>query len=97
MGENHFAAYPVALYGTVLLLAGFAYFILERALVASQGQDSALEQAVGKDFKAKLSVALYLVAIVLACRWPRIACSVYVFVALLWLVPDRRIEKKLTA
>ncbi len=95
MGENHFASHPVAIYGVVLFLAGIAYYILERALISSQGEGSALGQAVGKDLKAKLSVVLYAVAIAVACRWPYIACSIYVIVALIWFVPDRRIERKL--
>ncbi len=95
MGENHFAASPVALYGIVLFLAGLAYVILSRVLVACQGADSALASALGDDFKAKASVLAYAVAIPLAFLRPAIACAIYVLIAVLWLIPDRRIEKVL--
>ena len=94
MGEN-FGAVPVALYGTVLLLSGVAYFVLERALLAHHSQDSALARAVGDDFKGKLSIAIYLLGIALAFVLPELACGLYVLVAILWLVPDRRIERAL--
>ena len=93
MGENHFAAWPVALYGAVLFLAGFAYFILTRVLVACHGGDSPLASALGDDFKGKASVFCYAVAIPLAFVRPWIACAIYVLIAVLWLIPDRRIEK----
>jgi uncharacterized membrane protein len=93
MGETHFAPLPVALYGAVLLLAGVAYFLLSRALVVRHGSDSTLAHAVGRDGKGKLSVALYAAAIPLAFVDPRIACAIYVVVVVLWLIPDRRIEK----
>jgi uncharacterized membrane protein len=96
MGENHFAPLPVALYGAVLLLAGAAYFILARALVAHHGRDSALAKALGRDFKGKASVALYALAIPLAFVSPWLACALYVAVAVMWLVPDRRIERTLS-
>jgi uncharacterized membrane protein len=92
MGE-HFAALPVAVYGTVLILAAVAYFILTRALVARHGRDSAIAAAVGRDDKGKLSVVIYAVAIPAALVEPRLACALYVAVAVIWLVPDRRIEK----
>jgi len=95
MGENHFAPWPVALYGAVLLCAGGAYFILARALIAHHGKDSVLALALGRDLKAKISITLYLVAIPLAFVNSWISCALYVFVAILWLVPDRRIEKKM--
>jgi uncharacterized membrane protein len=97
MGENHFAALPTASYGLVLLLAAIAYFILERAIIASQGPDSILARAVGADWKGKVSPILYLIAILLAlpARW--ISQAIYVAVALLWLVPDRRIERVLSS
>jgi uncharacterized membrane protein len=94
-GNTNFAAWPVAAYGAVLLLAGCAYYILTRVLIADQGQDSALARAVGRDFKGKLSLLLYAAAIPLAFLEPLIACALYVVVALLWLVPDRRIESTL--
>ncbi|HEX9165071.1 MAG TPA: TMEM175 family protein [Gemmatimonadales bacterium] len=95
MGETHFAEWPVALYGLVLLSAGVAYFILSRSLIALHGQESVLATAVGADRKGRLSVALYALAVPVAFanRW--IACAVYVAVAAIWLVPDRRIEDRL--
>ncbi len=95
MGENHLAAIPTAIYGFVLLMAGLAYYILERAIIAKQGRESFLELAVGKDWKAKLSLALYLAGIPLAFVSSWIASALYVFAALLWLIPDPRIEKAL--
>jgi uncharacterized membrane protein len=95
MGENHFAALPVALYGGVLLCAAVAYFILTRALIAHHGKDSALATALGRDFKGKISIGFYAVAIPLAFENSWLACSIYVLVAIMWLVPDRRIEKTL--
>jgi uncharacterized membrane protein len=95
MGENHFAALPVALYGVVLLLAGVAYYILARALAAHHGKDSKLAVAIGKDYKGLLSIVIYAVAILLASRYTWVAFSLYVVVALIWFIPDRRIEKVL--
>ena len=96
MGENHFARGPVALYGVVLLFASIAYFILSRALISLHGRDSVLATAVGRDSKGLISTVIYLVAIPLALvRW-WLACALYVLVAIMWLVPDRRIEKTLT-
>jgi uncharacterized membrane protein len=95
MGENHFAAWPVALYGIVLLFAAIAYFILTVALLALHGRESVLATALGRDLKGKLSVVVYLLAIPLAFVEPLIACALYVSVAVIWLVPDRRIEKTL--
>jgi uncharacterized membrane protein len=96
MGENHFAAWPVALYGTVLLSAAIAYFILTRVLVSYHGRDSALAKAVGKDFKGKVSMVCYAVAIPLAFVNSWLACGLYVLVVVMWLIPDRRIERELT-
>ncbi|MEJ0090729.1 MAG: TMEM175 family protein [Limisphaerales bacterium] len=96
IGENHLTATPVAIYGLVLLLAALAYYILQRAIIRHQGRDSLLATALGKDWKGKLSPALYLAAIPLAFLNPWIAIGLYVFVALIWLVPDRRIEHVLT-
>ena len=92
MGESDFASLPVALYGGVSLLAAIAYYILQRTIIADQGVGSKLAEAVGRDIKGKLSPALYLGGIVLAYpnRW--IALGLYVVVALMWLIPDRRIE-----
>ena len=95
MGENHFAPAPTALYGAVLLMAAIAYMILQKAIIASQGQDSLLARAVGRDLKGKLSTFLYAIAIVASFFEQWIAGGLYVFVALMWLVPDRRIENVL--
>ena len=95
MGENHFAPTPTALYGVVLLMAGVAYFILERTILAREGPDSILRAAVGRDLKGKISPLLYLVAIPAAFVHQAIAGAIYVGVALMWLVPDRRIERML--
>jgi uncharacterized membrane protein len=93
MGENHFAVAPTVLYGVVLLMAAVAYFVLQHAIIASQGADSLLAKAVGRDLKGKFSPVLYGAAILMAFFEPWIAGSIYVFVALMWLVPDRRIER----
>ncbi len=93
MGENHLAATPTAAYGFVLLMAAIAYYVLQRAIIVQQGQDSILAAAIGKDYKGKLSPVFYLAAIPLAFVNPWIASTLYVFVALIWLVPDRRIER----
>jgi uncharacterized membrane protein len=94
-GETGFAAVPVAAYGGVLLLAGVAYWLLVRALIAREGKDSVLASAIGADFKGNISIVAYLVAIPLAFVDPRIASAFYVAVAILWLLPDRRIERAL--
>jgi uncharacterized membrane protein len=96
MGENHFAAWPVAFYGAVLLLAAIAYFVLTRVLISYHGRDSALAKALGKDFKGKVSVVFYAVAIPLSFVNSWLACALYVLVAIMWLIPDRRIERALT-
>ena len=95
MGENHFAATPSALYGVVLLMAAIAYWILQQLIIASQGPDSLLRRAVGGDWKGKMSPLIYAVAIPSAfwSRW--ISLGLYVLVAFVWLVPDRRIERVL--
>ena len=95
MGENEFAARPVALYGAVLLCAAAAYFLLTRALLSLHGKDSVLAAALGRDFKGKVSIVIYLVAIPIAFMNSRLSCALYVLVAVIWLVPDRRIEKTL--
>jgi uncharacterized membrane protein len=95
MGENGLASTPSAVYGFVLLMAGIAYYVLERAIIARQGRDSLLAQAVGRDWKARVSVAFYLVAIPLAFVSPWISSALYVIAAFLWLIPDPRIERKL--
>jgi uncharacterized membrane protein len=95
MGENGFAPLPTALYGGVLLMAAIAYWILQRAIVAGEGRDSLLAVAVGRDIKGNLSPVLYVLAIAAAFVRPWIADALYVAVALMWLVPDRRIERAL--
>ncbi len=95
MGENHLASTPAAVYGFVLLMAAIAYYILQRSIIAQQGSNSLLAAAIGKDWKGKLSPVCYFSAIPLAFVNPWIANALYVFVALMWLVPDRRIERVL--
>jgi uncharacterized membrane protein len=95
IGENGLASTPTAIYGFVLLMAAVAYYILERVIIAKEGSHSIVASAVGSDWKGKLSPALYLMAIPLAFVNAWIASGVYVFVALLWLIPDPRIEREL--
>lgn len=95
MGENHFQTIPVALYGVDLMMAGAAYYILARILIKHQGKDSLLAQAIGKDIKGKISVIAYAAAIGLAFVNSWIALAIYFGVAVLWVIPDRRIETKL--
>jgi uncharacterized membrane protein len=95
MDENHFAAVPVALYGGVLLMAGLAYTILARCLVLLHGRDSLLAQAIGRDRKGLASLAIYALAILLAPVQPAISIILYVCVALMWFIPDRRIESRI--
>lgn len=92
MGENHFSEIPTALYGVVLLMSAIAYFILERAIIKAHGESSVLKQALGKDVKGKISPVLYLLGIGGAFISPWIADAIYVSVAIMWLIPDRRIE-----
>lgn len=93
MGENHFARLPVVLYGVVLLLAAIAYWILQQAIICEHGRNSTLARAIGKDWKGKLSPVLYIAAIGLAFVQPMIAGAIYLGVAVIWLIPDRRIER----
>ncbi|MEX0735719.1 MAG: TMEM175 family protein [Steroidobacteraceae bacterium] len=95
MGENHFAELPTAVYGFVLLMAAIAYFILQGRITASQGSESLLRRAVGQDWKGKLSPVLYVIAILVAFSSHWVSKGIYVLVALMWLVPDRRIERVL--
>ena len=97
MGENHFASLPTALYGAVLLMAAIAYWLLQQCIVAANGAQSLLARAIGSDRKGKLSPLAYLAAIPLAFVNPWLSCALYVTVALIWLVPDRRIERRLVA
>ena len=96
MGENHFSALPLAMYGVVLMMAGFAYWLLQQTIICSQGENSILAQAVGRDVKGKLSVILYMLAIGVTIFCPWMAALIYTLVACMWLVPDRRIECALT-
>ena len=95
MGENHLAPIPTAIYGFVLLMAAIAYYILQTTIIAKQGRESLLGKAIGDDWKGKLSPVLYLAAIPLAFVSAWIAGALYVFVALLWLIPDPRIEREI--
>jgi uncharacterized membrane protein len=95
IGETHFAALPVALYGGVLLLAAIAYYILARALVSLHGADSMIARALGRDFKGKISIVIYIASMPLAFLKPAVALALFVVVAIMWLVPDPRIERTL--
>jgi len=95
IGENHLAPVPMAGYGFVLLMAAIAYYILQRAIIAIDGRESVLARALGRDWKGKLSPAIYLSAMPLAWVSPWISAALYIFAALLWLIPDRRIERAL--
>lgn len=95
MGENHFTALPTALYGGVLLMAAIAYYLLERTIIRAQGPESILQKAVGRDWKGKLSPVLYVAAIIATLLSPMISQVIFVAVALIWLIPDRRIENVL--
>jgi uncharacterized membrane protein len=93
VGENHLSSWPVAVYGIVLMLAGVAYFILTRALIRLHGEGSTLAKSIGRDRKGKVSVLIYAAAIPLAFVQPWIASAAYLLVAIIWLIPDRRIER----
>ena len=95
MGENHFTAVPTALYGAILLMAALAYYLLQKTIIHAEGQDSILRKAIGRDWKSKLSLVLYFVAIVATLRSARIAQMILVMAAAIWLIPDRRIERRL--
>ncbi|HQR10721.1 MAG TPA: TMEM175 family protein [Casimicrobiaceae bacterium] len=95
MGENHFAAVPTAFYGVVLLAAAIAFWLLQQALIDSEGPDSLLHRAVGRDWKGKLSPVFYVTAIAASLWQPWVAQTIYAAVALIWVVPDRRIERVL--
>lgn len=96
-GENQFMPMPVACYGFVLLMAAIAYYILVRALMNHEGANSVVAKAVGSDFKGVISVVIYAVGVIVANYWPTIALFSYILVALIWLVPDRRIERALSS
>ncbi|GJM34528.1 MAG: hypothetical protein DHS20C18_35290 [Saprospiraceae bacterium] len=96
IGENHFAALPMAFYGVVLLMAAIAYFILQQLILRQQGENSLLAKAIGKDLKGKISPVLYIIAIPMAFVNVWISGGLYVLVALMWLIPDKRIERTLS-
>lgn len=93
MGENHFMSNPTFVYGVVLLMAAIAYFILQAAIIASDGPNSVLRKAIGSDWKGKTSMVLYAFGIAASFWVPRLSQAIYVLVALMWLVPDKRIER----
>ncbi len=95
MGENHFTSLPTALYGGVLLMAAIAYYLLELTIIRAQGAESILKKAVGRDWKGKLSPVLYVIAIVGTLVSPVISLVMYAVAAMIWLIPDRRIERTL--
>jgi uncharacterized membrane protein len=93
MGQNHYAPLPVAVYGVMLLLAGIAFVVLTKSLIAHHGKNSVLATSIGNDWKGRVSVLVYALAIPLAFVRPWVACACYIFVAIMWLAPDPRIEK----
>jgi uncharacterized membrane protein len=95
MGENHFTTMPTALYGVVLFMAAVAYLVLQQTIIRAQGHESMVKRAIGHDWKGKLSTLLYVLAIVVALRFASIAQGILVVAALIWLVPDRRINNAL--
>lgn len=95
MGGNHFSTAPTAVYGVVLLMSGIAYLVLQGLIIRVAGTDSVLKEAVGRDWKGKASMVLYVTAIVVALWWPVVSHVIDVTVALIWLIPDRRIERTL--
>ncbi|MCA9406666.1 MAG: hypothetical protein KC684_09015, partial [Candidatus Omnitrophica bacterium] len=95
MGENNFARIPVILYGVDLLCAGISYRFLVKFLLKRHGSDSLLAKAIGNDVKGKISIIIYMMAIVLSFCHPLVACALYALVAIMWIVPDQRIEKAL--
>lgn len=92
-GENHFAPFPMMLYGIILLMNGIAYFILQQLILKEHGKDSLLSKAIGSDFKGKSSPVLYTIAILFANFYPIVSGGIYILVALMWIVPDKRIER----
>ncbi len=93
MGENHFAATPLVLYGCVLLMAAISYWILQKTIIANQGENALLAKALGRDIKGNLSPLLYLAGVVAAFYSPMLSGMIYAAVALIWLIPDSRIER----
>ncbi|MFS6826911.1 TMEM175 family protein [Cyanobium sp. ATX-6F1] len=97
IGENHYAPVPTAVYGLNLLLAGFAYWVLQQTIIAAEGSNSLLRRAVGRDTKGRASLLLYAFGAAMAFLFPWLSQTIYVLVALIWIVPDRRIEQALVA
>jgi uncharacterized membrane protein len=95
MGENNFASWPVAMYGFILMLAGSAYYLLTRTLISLLGPESKLATAVGRETKGMISIVVYMIGILLAFANPVVSCGLYFVVAVMWLVPDKRIERAL--
>ena len=93
MGENHFSSIPMAIYGIILLMAAISYYILQSIIIKNEGKNSILYKAIGKDLKGKISPILYIIAIALSTFSPLISGGIYILVALIWLIPDKRIEK----
>lgn len=93
IGEHHFAPFPMMLYGLILLMNAIAYFILQRVILKHHGKDSVLSKAIGKDYKGKASIVLYVIAVLSSKYYTEISGALYILVALIWLVPDKRIEK----
>lgn len=96
MGENHFARNPTLLYGAVLILCAVAYFILQNAIIAAEGRDSALAKAIGADRKGWASLGFYALALLVGLKFHQVSLALYIIVALMWLIPDRRIETALS-
>ncbi|WP_412463823.1 TMEM175 family protein [Flavobacterium mekongense] len=96
IGEHHFAPFPMMLYGLILLMNAIAYFILQTVILKHHGKDSLLSKAIGKDYKGKISVFLYLIAVLATKNYTEVSGAIYILVALIWLVPDKRIEKVFT-
>jgi uncharacterized membrane protein len=95
MGENHFVAAPVALYGIVLLMCGISYWLLVKALLRHHGKDSLLASSIGNDFKGKISIIIYILGVLISFYNSRISMGLYTVVALIWFIPDTRIEKRI--
>ncbi len=95
MGENNFAQVPLALYGVILLMAAVSYFILQNLIISNHGKNSSLSKALGKDYKGKASPILYIIAIISTFFSEYVAGAIYIFIALMWLIPDRRIERRM--
>lgn len=93
IGEHHFASFPMMLYGIILLMNAIAFNILQQVIINSHGKSSELSKAVGKDYKGKLSVILYLIAVIITKYYVEISGAIYILVALIWLIPDKRIER----